>query len=75
MLIRDERRELRFIEYVQGIETVQELLYKIFPKYYKLSIIILYMRKSKHKKSMPSSDRKWQFDFSWVLADSKCMLF
>lgn len=40
MLIRDERRELRFIEYVQGIEAVQELPYKIFPKYCKLSIIL-----------------------------------
>lgn len=37
---------------MQGIGVVQELLYKTFPKCYKLSIVItiLYMRKSKHKK-------------------------
>lgn len=55
---RHERRELTFIEYTQGIGVVQELLYEMFHKCYKLSIIIiiLYMRKSKHKKLMCSSD-------------------
>lgn len=49
---RHEIRELTFIESMQGTGAWQELFYKIFPKCYKLSIIIiiLYMRKSKHRK-------------------------
>lgn len=50
---RKEGRELTCVDCVLGIEAVQELLYKILPKYYKLSIvIILYMNKLKHKKGL-----------------------
>lgn len=49
---RPEGRELTCVDCVLGIEAVQELLYEIFPKCYKLSIvIILYTNKLKHKKS------------------------
>ena len=34
---RHERRELTFIEHMQGIGAVQELFHQIFPKCYKLN--------------------------------------